>query len=218
MASAYGKYVAVPQPRPSPSFLLDRLPVSFVLANGDQVVVDRAGPADAPSLQAILNGEIEAGDSYPHEHVLDEEVFEAYFLSADAFVARAKDTGKVFGGFYVKSNFPGRCSHVANGGFIVSKDCRGLGVGRLLGACFLPLARDLGFQASLFNLVFVTNTPSVRVWDSLGFTRSGRVIKAGRLRGHPELVDAQQFSYDLTTVTQDTLAEKLQGTNIRLCE
>ena len=26
-----------------------------------------------------------------------------------------------------------------------------------MGECFLPLARDLGYRASFFNLVFVTN-------------------------------------------------------------
>ena len=30
-----------------------------------------------------------------------------------------------------------------------------------MGECFLPLARDLGYRASFFNLVFVTNKVKV---------------------------------------------------------
>ena len=30
-----------------------------------------------------------------------------------------------------------------------------------MGECFLPLARDLGYRASFFNLVFVTNKVTV---------------------------------------------------------
>ena len=61
------------------------------------------------------------------------------------------------GCFYVKPNFPGRCGHVCNGGFIVRKEVRGNGIGQMMGRSFLPLARDLGYSASFFNLVFVSN-------------------------------------------------------------
>lgn len=66
-----------------------------------------------------------------------------------------KDDGavKVWGAFYIKPNFPGRCSHVCNGGFITDPRRRRRGVARLMGHAFLRLARDLGYKASYFNLV-----------------------------------------------------------------
>lgn len=59
----------------------------------------------------------------------------------------------VWGAFYVKPNFPGRCSHVCNGGFITDPRRRRRGVARLMGHAFLRFARDLGYRASYFNLV-----------------------------------------------------------------
>ena len=38
------------------------------------------------------------------------------------------------------------------------KEVRGNGIGQMMGRSFLPLARDLGYLASFFNLVFVSNT------------------------------------------------------------
>ncbi len=63
------------------------------------------------------------------------------------------DRVDVWGAFYIKPNFPGRCSHVCNGGFITDPRRRRRGVARLMGYAFLRLAKDLGYRASYFNLV-----------------------------------------------------------------
>jgi len=47
------------------------------------------------------------------------------------------------GSFYIKPNYPGRSSHVCNGGFLVSDKARGRGVGRLMGECYLEYAPRL---------------------------------------------------------------------------
>jgi len=60
----------------------------------------------------------------------------------------------------------------------------------------------------MFNLVFHTNIPSIKIWDSLGFTKIGVVPQAGRLKvgtdeeGNTieEYVDATQYYFDLTTL------------------
>lgn len=53
----------------------------------------------------------------------------------------------------------------------------------------------LSTKASVFNLVYINNTASLRIWDSLGFSRVGLVPEAGLLKsamaGAPdEYVDA----------------------------
>lgn len=118
-------------PRPFPPYLLS------------------ASPALPPSPQ---------GRSWPFEETLSLDEFRAYFLSHHAFVVRSKPSaagrsGEVLGIFYVKPNFPGRCSHVCNGGFITREESRNNGVGTVMALAFLRLARDLGYQASYFNLV-----------------------------------------------------------------
>ena len=47
------------------------------------------------------------------------------------------------GSFYVKPNYPGRSSHVCNGGFLVTGTSRNRGVGRLMGEAYLEWAPKL---------------------------------------------------------------------------
>ena len=161
----------------------------------------------------LMNREIDLGQSWPFEQQFpDQASFARYFLSHAAFTVRLAEPEAVpaecravlpcdiLAVFYIKPNFPGRCSHVCNGGFIVREAARGNGVGERCGRAFLQLARQLGYTASLFNLVFVTNTVSDRLWRRLGFQLAGRIPQAARLRGFTHLVDANQYYYDLTTV------------------
>lgn len=47
-----------------------------------------------------------------------------------------------------------------------------------------------GYKYSVFNLVFANNTPSIKLWEKLGFGVIGRVPGAARLANSDELVDA----------------------------
>lgn len=154
--------------------------------------------------RVLLNDVIEKGNEYPQRKVLDQNGFRAYFLSHDAFSVSRKDTKEVVGIFYIKPNFPGRCSHICNGGFIVKPAYRLQGIGRFMAQQFLKLARKAGYLAVFFNLVFISNAASMQLWPSLGFVQTGTVPRAGLLRtgnGDEEAyVDAAQFYYDLTSL------------------
>jgi len=39
----------------------------------------------------------------------------------------------------------------------------------------LLLARDRGYRAVMYNLVFETNVASLKLWESLGFRAIGRI-------------------------------------------
>ncbi|CAM9176679.1 unnamed protein product [Ectocarpus sp. 4 AP-2014] len=122
-----------------------------------------------------------------------------------------RDAGvKVWGAFYIKPNFPGRCSHVCNGGFITDPRRRQRGVAKLMGHAFLRFAKDLGYRASYFNLVFRSNEASLRLWRGLGFTELAVVPKAARLKGIDGLVDAIQFHYDLDNLRHEDLPQDLR--------
>ncbi|MEM9502847.1 MAG: GNAT family N-acetyltransferase [Cyanobacteria bacterium P01_E01_bin.43] len=58
---------------------------------------------------------------------------------------------------------------------------RGQGLGRLMGEVMLDVARDRGYRAVMYNLVFETNVPSLKLWQSLGFHEIGRVPQAAYL-------------------------------------
>ncbi|KAI9340035.1 acyl-CoA N-acyltransferase [Zopfochytrium polystomum] len=206
MSSAYGQIVA------ANAYLakLPPLPLKGVLADGspvliDQVTTSNTGSADIAKMQSWLNHEIKKGNTYPQEQELDDQGFRNYFLSHHAFAARSP-SGEALGMFYIKPNFPGRCSHICNGGFVTSPDFRGQGVGKAMAKAFLVLAPSLGYQASMFNLVFVSNESSVRLWRSHGFREIGRIPKCGRLEGEADLVDAIMFYFDFSTLPKQAVA------------
>lgn len=58
------------------------------------------------------------------------------------------------GTFYIKPNYPGRSSHICNGGFIVTDAARNKGVGRLMGEAYLAWAPKLVSLLSILPLFF----------------------------------------------------------------
>ena len=98
------------------------------------------------------------------------------------------------------------------------------GYGRVLAKSYLHYAPKLGYQASVFNLVYVNNVASLRhvdyvslsvpchliisslrLWEALGFTKAGLIPNAGRLKkegGGEEYVDALVFYKSFVEVHQ----------------
>ncbi|KAL2003699.1 hypothetical protein VTN02DRAFT_2730 [Thermoascus thermophilus] len=201
-----------PQPSPAPPRLEPR---HATLRDGQTTVTlypITAGPTSVPRgllrfLHREFSAEIERGCTYPLEEALSEEAFAEYWFGTFAVVAIAGDGNAgdllaeegggerdweklCLGTFYVKPNYPGRCSHICNAGFLTCASARGQGVGRVMGETYLEYAPRLGYKYSVFNLVFANNRASIRIWDALGFSVIGRVPGAGRLRNSEELVDA----------------------------
>lgn len=162
-----------------------------------------------------LGREIEKGDTYPMVDPLPLENFGPYWFGvfgAIMLLGEIQDGRELhemarrgcdwerecLGSFYIKPNYPGRSSHVCNGGFLVTDASRNRGVGRLMGETYLDWAPKLGYTYSVFNLVYETNLASCRIWDALGFKRIGRVKGCGNLKSHPgELIDAIIYGRDL---------------------
>ncbi|KAL8751222.1 MAG: hypothetical protein Q9184_006134 [Pyrenodesmia sp. 2 TL-2023] len=190
-----------------------------------------SNPNDVPRsllnyLCSQLNLEIEKGDTYPMISPLPLSTFGPYWFQNFAAIMilgevesvghvvdlenRGVDWGQVcLGSFYVKPNYPGRSSHICNGGFLVTEAARNRGVGRLMGEGYLEWAPKLGYTYSVFNLVYETNVASCRIWDALGFKRIGRIKDCGNLRSHPdELVDAIIYGRDLGPEGEDFVSEE----------
>ena len=182
---------------------------SASLKTGRRVQVAPFRPAEDQQGMDLMNLIIREGKSWPF---IDEfetlDAYQSYFLSHTALCVRAlepdvdKDgnssaAGDFLGCFYIKPNFPGRCSHICNGGFITVPKFRTQGVARLMGHVFLQVARDLGYKSAYFNLVFRSNTASVRLWESLGFERVAVLEKAADLVGVDGLDTAYGYRFDL---------------------
>jgi L-amino acid N-acyltransferase YncA len=184
MATPYGTI-------PSQTKLLTFFPLLDCLDDGSSVQISYMKEEHFDQMHKLLNTIIEDGKTYPQEQQLSRSQFQSYFQTAFVIM----EGSEVLGGFYVKPNFPGRCGHICNGGFIVEPKHRGRGVGKSLGRAFLKIAPALGYHASIFNLVFESNTASVKLWKGLGFQIIGTVPKAGRLLGCNTLTDAFIFYY-----------------------
>lgn len=172
-------------------------------------------PHLAAYLCELLNREIEKGDTYPMMEPMPMSSFAPYWFANFGAVMIMGEileieevermekhgvdwTKQCLGSFYIKPNYPGRSSHVCNGGFLVTDTSRNRGVGRLMGEGYLEWAPKLGYTYSVFNLVYETNVASLRIWDALGFKRIGRVKGCGNLKGSPDaFVDAIIFGRDL---------------------
>ncbi|KAK6456401.1 uncharacterized protein RJT20DRAFT_128280 [Scheffersomyces xylosifermentans] len=168
-------------------------------------------------LQDEFNYVVEEGKTYPHYQQMNYDEFVHYWFHAfvailiegeyeslndEALKSRTKSQWKdiFLGNFYVKPNYIGRCSHVCNGGFVVSHEKRGLGLGKELGRKYLVWGPQLGYVYSVFNLVFETNVASLKIWDSLGFERIGYVKNVAVLKGSDKLVGAHMFGKEFNKV------------------
>lgn len=176
----------------------DRLPLQQRLKSGLALTINQMQPAETETVRSLLNQIILEGDSYPQDQPLSPAGFADYWLKGHAFTAYCQprvDIGpELAGAFYIKPNFPGRCHHICNAGFIVPPHLRGQGIGRQLAQAMLTLAPALGYQAVMFNLVFETNQASLAIWQSLGFEVIGRIPGAVRLGGD-RYVDALMLYY-----------------------
>ena len=174
---------------------LDFLPAKVKVDLWGEVMLDYFNPeTDFDTCHRLLNHEIEDGRSYPFTEPFNREEFEQYFLSDDAFVLKDAEQN-ILGIFYVKPNFPGPCSHICNGGFITHPEHRRKNIGRTMGSHFQYVARSLGYEASMFNLVFKDNPASIALWKSLGFEVLGTIPKAKKTK-NGVYVDAVQFYLD----------------------
>ncbi|KIJ15515.1 hypothetical protein PAXINDRAFT_114666 [Paxillus involutus ATCC 200175] len=173
-------------------------------------------------LHSTFADEVDKGLTYPQEDVRDPDTFGAYFFGADVFIA-ITSSGDIIGArggrsweecvagfYYVKPNYPGRSSHICNAGFVVPPSQRGGGYGGVLARSYLHYAPRLGYTASVFNLVYVNNVASVRLWEKLNFIKAGLIPKAGRLKRADgpgeEYVDAWVFYKSFEDVNGDTMA------------
>jgi ribosomal protein S18 acetylase RimI-like enzyme len=135
---------------------------------------------DEDAVWEIIKYVAAAGDSFtlPLEPPREETI--ADWTSAEKHVFVAVSEGEIVATFYIKPNQTGPGSHIANGGYMVSPDARGLGIGRKIGEFSIAEAKRLGFQAMQFNFVVKSNEKAVRLWRNLGFEIVGEIPEAFR--------------------------------------
>ncbi len=134
-------------------------------------------PEDHDQLLTAFAGIVDRLEGFPQRPPLDPDGFDDYWLGHSTAVMVADVDGEVAGAYYIKPNFVGRASHIANAGYFVVPAHRGTGLGRALVEHSLEEAARHGFDAMQFNLVFESN-PARQLYEQLGFVAIGTIPAA----------------------------------------
>jgi len=131
--------------------------------------------ADENALYDIFRNVVDSGSQFPYGWNTLQE-FRSQFLGkrSNVYVCHSSDN-EVIGGFYIKPNFPHRSILIANAAYMVHEAYRGHGIGTLMIKASLHIAKELGFQAMQFNLVFSKNIPAINLYQKLGFDIIGTI-------------------------------------------
>jgi ribosomal protein S18 acetylase RimI-like enzyme len=144
---------------------------------------------DGDEIWAILEPVLRAGETYTLPRDISRERALAYWHRDDHEVFVAEDSGRILGTYFLHANQLGGGDHVANCGYMTSRESQGKGVARAMLEHSLARARARGFLAMQFNFVVSTNVRAVKTWQAYGFEIVGRLPLAFK---HPEqgFVDA----------------------------
>lgn len=144
--------------------------------------------SDLPDMIRIWNEVVEDGVAFPQEECLTEETGQEFF-AAQTYCAVAEDTenSRVYGLYILHPNNVGRCGHICNASYAVSRDSRGLHIGEKLVCDCLLQGKAHGFGVLQFNAVVATNIHARHLYERLGFIQLGVIPKGFRMKdGHFE--------------------------------
>ena len=124
---------------------------------------------------AIWNQVVDDGVAFPQLEPLTEESGRQFFAEQSFTGAAVGEDGAVLGLYILHPNNVGRCGHICNASYAVHTNARGQHVGEALVRHCLQKGRELGFRILQFNAVVASNTPALRLYEKLGFTRLGTI-------------------------------------------
>ena len=144
--------------------------------------------SDLPDMIRIWNEVVEDGVAFPQEDFLTDESGAAFFAEQTyTAVAVDSDTNQVHGLYILHPNNIGRCGHICNASYAVSRDSRGLHIGEKLVSDCLKQGAVHGFKILQFNAVVATNIHARHLYERLGFVQLGVIPKGFRMKdGHYE--------------------------------
>lgn len=152
-----------------------------------QITVREYTNHDLPEMVAIWNEVVEDGMAFPQEELLTDESGKAFFAAQSHCGVAADENGRVLGLYILHPNNVGRCGHICNASYAVSKKARGLHIGEKLVLDCLETGKKLGFGVLQFNAVVATNLHARHLYERLGFTQLGVIPRGFRMKdGHYE--------------------------------
>lgn len=140
----------------------------------EQVNIREYRMEDLPAMTEIWNEVVEDGVAFPQEECLTEESGAAFF-SSQSFCGVAEVEGKVVGLYILHPNNVGRCGHICNASYAVSKGLRGLHIGEKLVLDCIRQGKAHGFRVLQFNAVVEDNVHARHLYERIGFRQLGTI-------------------------------------------
>ena len=152
------------------------------------IVIREYQTEDVTAAITIWNQVVEDGVAFPQEENLTEETGDAFFKEQTyTGIAVNTDNNEIVGLYILHPNNVGRCGHICNASYAVSKESRGLHIGEKLVLDCLKQGKNKGYGVLQFNAVVATNTHARHLYERLGFTQLGIIPKGFRMKdGHYE--------------------------------
>lgn len=153
-----------------------------------KILVREYEKKDLTEMIRIWNEVVEDGVAFPQEELLNETTGKAFFAEQTyCGVAQEEETGKIYGLYILHPNNIGRCGHICNASYAVSRDSRGLHIGEKLVMDCLAQGKAAGFRVMQFNAVVATNVHARHLYERLEFVQLGTIPKGFRMKdGHFE--------------------------------
>lgn len=152
------------------------------------IIVRQHTDDDLPSMIKIWNEVVEDGIAFPQTECLDIQSGKDFFdLQTYCGVAENRDSNEILGLYILHPNNVGRCGHISNASYAVSKNARGMKIGEKLVKDCLVQGRENGFKILQFNAVVSTNTAARKLYEKLGFVQLGTIPQGFMMKdGHYE--------------------------------
>ncbi len=136
---------------------------------------------DIELLKDIWNDILVDGNAFPGEKLYEKKEFEEMLEEQSAVTCILVDN-KVAGYYILHPNLIGRCRHIANASFAISKELRGRKLAEPLVKKSIQQAKELGFRGMQFNAVVAGNTVAIHTYQKIGFEIIGTIPKGYRLK------------------------------------
>ena len=145
-----------------------------------EIQIRKYGEKDIPAMVKIWNEVVEDGIAFPQLKVLTEESGREFFAQQTYCGVAEGEAGEVLGLYILHPNNVGRCGHICNASYAVSREKRGLHIGEKLVRDCIRQAHEEDFRILQFNAVVVSNVHARHLYERIGFHQLG-IIPGGFL-------------------------------------
>ena len=145
-----------------------------------EITVREFRSEDTKDVIAIWNEVVNQGKAFPQLEDLGVEDGEAFFKEQSYTGIAVNENDEIVGLYILHPNNIGRCGHICNASYAVSREKRGLHIGEKLVRDCIRQAHEEDFRILQFNAVVASNVHARHLYERIGFHQLG-IIPGGFL-------------------------------------